>query len=165
MRFCQTTIPLFVSIAICVGCNGGSAVNQEPPTRVAPPLQTGSSEPSPADTDDADPFTQTESGLKYRILRESTGQKPTASNKVVAHYRGWLDDGTEFDSSYTRGEPSEFSLGGVIPAWTEGLQLIGVGGKIELDVPPDLGYGKRGFPPKIPGNAQLHFIVELIAVR
>lgn len=106
-------------------------------------------------------FTKTASGLEYRILREGTGQKPTATDGVVASYRGWLDDGTEFDSSYSRGEPIPFSLDGVIPGWTEGLQFIGVGGKIELSIPSELGYGPRGAGDRIPPDARLHFIVEL----
>jgi FKBP-type peptidyl-prolyl cis-trans isomerase len=106
-------------------------------------------------------FAETDSGLKYKILREGTGKKPTPQDYVLASYRGWLDDGTEFDSSYSRGEPSSFPLGGVIPGWAEGLQLIGEGGKIELSIPPELGYGASGKPPSIPPNAQLHFIVEV----
>ena len=110
-------------------------------------------------------FKKTNNGLKYRIIKQGTGKRPTASSTVVCHYRGWLDNGKEFDSSYGRGEPTEFPLNGVIAGWTEGLQLINEGGKIELDVPSRLGYGERGMPGAIPPNARLHFEVELIQVK
>ena len=119
----------------------------------------------PVDEDAPEEFTTTDSGLKYRILRKSDGRKPTASDLVRVHYAGWLDDTSEFDSSYSRGRPASFALNEVVPAWTEGLQLIGEGGMIELEVPPNLGYGAVGMPPKIPPNATLHFKVELIEVR
>jgi|GEM_PF-1056599 gluconolactonase len=114
----------------------------------------------------ADPeFKTTSSGLKYRILRKSDGRKPTANDTVRCHYRGWLDDETEFDSSYKRGEPASFPLSGVITGWTEGLQLVGEGGKIELDIPYQLAYGEKGRPPIIPPKARLHFVIELISIR
>lgn len=110
-------------------------------------------------------FKTTPSGLKYKIITAGDGQSPEASSTVVCHYRGWLDNGEEFDSSYKRGEPATFPLNRVIRGWTEGLQLISEGGKIELEIPADLGYGERGAPPVIPGNATLHFEVELIEVK
>ncbi len=110
-------------------------------------------------------FTTTASGLKYKIVRPGSDKKPKASNSVRCHYKGWLDNGKVFDSSYDRGEPAEFPLGGVIAGWTEGLQLIGEGGEIELEIPSKLGYGSRGAPPDIPGGATLHFKVELLNVR
>ena len=110
-------------------------------------------------------FQQSASGLRYRIFEEGTGKRPTATSEVECHYKGWLDNGKEFDSSYKRGSPTSFPLDGVIPAWTEGVQLIKEGGKIELEVPSDLGYGAGGMPPVIPPNARLHFIVELIKVK
>ena len=81
------------------------------------------------------------------------------------NYRGWLDNGKEFDSSYSRGEPISFPLNGVIPGWTEGMQLVGEGGMIELWIPSKLGYGARGAGRDIPPNATLHFVVELIKVQ
>ena len=120
--------------------------------------------PGPEDADAPKEFTTTDSGLKYRILRKSDGKKPVASDDVYAHYVGWLDDGTEFDSSYGRGEPAQFPLNQVIPGWTEGLQLLGEGGMIELEIPSDQGYGPGG-APGIPPNSTLHFKVELIEVR
>jgi FKBP-type peptidyl-prolyl cis-trans isomerase len=110
-------------------------------------------------------FTTTKSGLKYRILRESKGAKPAKTDTVTVHYRGWLDDKTEFDSSYKRKMPISFRLNQVIPGWTEGMQLVGVGGMIELEIPSELGYGKRGAGNAIPPNATLHFVVELIAIK
>jgi FKBP-type peptidyl-prolyl cis-trans isomerase len=122
-------------------------------------------EPGPTDKDAPKEFTTTKSGLKYRILRKSDGDKPKAANSVVAHYRGWLDGGKEFDSSYKRDKPATFPLRGVIPGWTEGLQLVGKGGMIELEIPSDLGYGDDGRPPVIPPKATLHFIVELVNIE
>lgn len=111
-----------------------------------------------------DAFKQTSSGLKYRIIETGEGKQPTAQSTVVCHYRGWLSNGTEFDSSHG-GDPATFPLNRVIPGWTEGLQLIREGGKIELEIPAELGYGKRGAPPVIPPNATLHFEVQLLKVK
>ena len=106
-------------------------------------------------------YTTTDSGLGYRILRKSDGNKPKATDKVTVHYKGWLEDETEFDSSYKRGQPATFPLNAVIAGWTEGLQLIGEGGMIELKIPSELGYGERGAGGLIPPNATLFFQVEL----
>ncbi|MGE3315138.1 MAG: FKBP-type peptidyl-prolyl cis-trans isomerase [Planctomycetaceae bacterium] len=110
-------------------------------------------------------FTATTSGLKYRILRQTDGPKPNSSHQVTVNYRGWLDDGTEFDSSYKRGEPTSFPLGKVIAGWTEGLQHVPQGGMIELWIPSSLGYGPAGMGDKIPPGATLHFLVELIEFK
>jgi FKBP-type peptidyl-prolyl cis-trans isomerase FkpA len=110
-------------------------------------------------------FMKTPSGLQYRILRQGTGAKPKATNKVRVNYHGWLDDGKVFDSSYQRKEPISFGLNQVIPGWTEGMQLVGEGGMIELWIPSELGYGARGAPGAIPPNATLHFLVELLQVQ
>ena len=110
-------------------------------------------------------FSTTESGLRYRVLRKSDGKKPTADSTVSVHYRGWLHPGKVFDSSYERGEPTTFPLRGVIAGWTEGMQLVGEGGMIELWVPSKLGYGERGSPGSIPAHSNLHFIVELVDVE
>jgi FKBP-type peptidyl-prolyl cis-trans isomerase FkpA len=111
-------------------------------------------------------FAKTASGLQYRVLRAGTGGNPKATNTVKVNYHGWLDDGSVFDSSYKRGEPIEFPLNGVIPGWTEGMQLVGEGGMIELLIPSNLGYGARGTPGgPIPPNATLHFLVELLEVK
>jgi FKBP-type peptidyl-prolyl cis-trans isomerase len=110
-------------------------------------------------------FATTGSGLQYRVLRKGAGASPKATNTVKVNYHGWLDDGKVFDSSYQRGEAIEFPLNGVIPGWTEGMQLVGQGGMIELLIPANLGYGVRGAPPVIPPNATLHFLVELLDVQ
>lgn len=120
--------------------------------------------PGVIDPDAPTEFTTTESGLKYRILRKTSGRKPLASDKVSVDYSGWLDDGTIFDSSYDESKPAEFAVGRVVPGWTEGVQLIGEGGMIELEIPSELGYGEAGQPPKIPPNATLHFKIELLKV-
>ena len=100
------------------------------------------------------------------MLRAGAGSHPKATNTVKVNYHGWLDDGGVFDSSYKRGEPIEFPLNGVIPGWTEGMQLVGEGGMIELLIPSELGYGARGTPGgPIPPNATLHFLVELLEVK
>jgi FKBP-type peptidyl-prolyl cis-trans isomerase len=122
-------------------------------------------QPGAEDKDAPKEFTATKSGLKYRILRKAEGKKPKATDTVKVHYKGWLDDKKEFDSSYKRGEPIEFPLNGVIPGWTEGMQLVGEGGMVELEIPANLGYGARGIPGVIPPNSTLHFLVELIAVK
>ena len=121
--------------------------------------------PSSAELAAAGPFLRTTSGLKYRVLRAGTGRKPRSTDSVRAHYHGWLDDGSVFDSSFERGSPASFSLQNVVPGWTEGLQYIGQGGRIELEIPSFLGYGAEGRPGKIPPNSTLHFVVELLEVE
>lgn len=110
-------------------------------------------------------FETTKSGLKYRILRKGNGAAPAATSKVEVHYHGWLDNGKVFDSSYERKESIEFGLNQVIKGWTEGMQLVGKGGMIELVIPANLGYGAAGAPPVIPPQATLHFLVELLDVK
>ena len=107
----------------------------------------------------------TESGLQYEILQDAEGQKPTADQSVVAHYEGTLPNGAKFDSSYDRGEPTEFPLNGVIPGWTEGLQLMSVGAKFKFFIPYQLGYGEQGAGADIPPYAALVFIVELKEIK
>ena len=105
------------------------------------------------------------SGLQYKIIKAGEGKKPTASDKVIVHYRGTLIDGTEFDSSYSRGEPAEFGVTQVIKGWQEALQLMTVGSKWQITVPSDLAYGKRGAGAAIGPNATLNFDIELIAIK
>jgi FKBP-type peptidyl-prolyl cis-trans isomerase len=105
------------------------------------------------------------SGLQYKILKEGTGPKPSASDSVVCNYRGTLINGTEFDSSYKRGQPATFPVTGVIKGWTEALQLMPVGSKWQLFIPPDMAYGERGAGADIGPNATLVFEVELLSIQ
>lgn len=106
----------------------------------------------------------TSSGLQYKILSEGKGKMPKATDSVLVNYRGTLLDGTEFDSSYKRNEPISFPLNGVIPGWTEGLQFVKEGGKIQLFIPSNLAYGARGAGGLIGPNETLIFEVELLKV-
>jgi FKBP-type peptidyl-prolyl cis-trans isomerase len=105
------------------------------------------------------------SGLEYKILTPGTGPKPTPADTVVCNYRGTFLDGSEFDSSYKRGQPATFAVNGIIKGWSEALQLMPVGSKWQLFVPPDLAYGERGAPPVIGPNATLIFEVELVSIQ
>lgn len=127
-----------------------------------PELQAGT---GAIDADPVPEFSETDLGLNYRVLRKSDGEKPTAASTVTVNYRGWLNNGKVFDSSYERGEPTTFPLGNVIDGWTEGMQLVGEGGMIELWVPSRLGYGERGSPGSIPAHSNLHFVVELVSIE
>ena len=106
----------------------------------------------------------TKSGLQYQVLTEGTGRSPKATDKVRCHYEGWLINGDVFDSSYQRGEPADFPLNGVIPGWTEGVQLMKEGAKYRFFIPYLLGYGERGAGSSIPPYSTLIFDVELIKV-
>jgi peptidylprolyl isomerase len=109
----------------------------------------------------------TPSGLKYTDEVVGSGESPSKGKKVRVHYTGRLTDGKKFDSSHDRREPFEFTIGvgQVIRGWDEGVMSMKVGGKRQLTIPPDLGYGARGAPPVIPPNAELIFDVELLEVR
>jgi FKBP-type peptidyl-prolyl cis-trans isomerase FkpA len=105
------------------------------------------------------------SGLIYKSIKEGSGAQPVATDVVKVHYRGTLQDGTEFDSSHKRGQPAEFPLNRVIKCWTEGVQKMKVGGKAQLTCPPGIAYGERGTPGgPIPPNATLNFEVELLGI-
>jgi len=104
-------------------------------------------------------------GLQYKVLQEGTGPKPVATDQVVCNYRGTLLDGTEFDSSYKRGQPATFPVSGVIKGWTEALQLMPVGSKWQLFVPAELAYGEQGAGGQIGPNATLIFEVELLSIK
>ena len=107
----------------------------------------------------------TSSGLVYQSLKDGTGASPAATDVVQVHYRGTFLDGREFDSSYRRGQPTEFPLNRVIPCWTEGVQRMKPGGKAKLTCPPAIAYGERGAGNVIPPNATLNFEIELISVK
>lgn len=106
----------------------------------------------------------TASGLQYQVIKEGTGKKPGPNDQVKVHYLGTLIDGTKFDSSYDRGQPAQFALNGVIPGWTEALQLMTVGSKYKLFIPSNLAYGEKGSPGPIGPNSTLIFEVELLEI-
>jgi FKBP-type peptidyl-prolyl cis-trans isomerase len=106
-----------------------------------------------------------ESGLQYAVIEAGAGDPPAASDTVVVHYRGRLLDGSEFDSSYSRGQPAEFGVGQVISGWQEALQLMPVGAKWEVWIPHDLAYGANGAGAAIGPNATLHFDIELLEIK
>jgi FKBP-type peptidyl-prolyl cis-trans isomerase FkpA len=108
---------------------------------------------------------KTASGMVYQSLKEGQGASPKASSTVEVNYRGTLTNGKEFDSSYKRNQSISFPLTGVIPCWTEGVQLMKPGGKAKLVCPPELAYGARGAGRDVPPNATLIFEVELLAIK
>lgn len=109
--------------------------------------------------------TVTDSGLQYEVITMGDGEKPKPENTVKVHYKGTLIDGTEFDSSYSRGQPISFPLNGVIKGWTEGVALMPVGSKFKFFIPSELAYGERGAGAKIGADATLIFEVELLAIE
>ena len=124
-----------------------------------PPPATG-----PAGAPAKDATVVTASGLRYLSIHEGTGGMPTATDTVRVHYRGTLASGEEFDSSYKRGQPAEFPLNRVIPCWTEGVQMMHIGGRAHLVCPPEIAYGARGAGGVIPPNATLNFDIELLGI-
>lgn len=118
-----------------------------------------------ADNAKREGVTTTASGLQYEVLTEAIGQKPVATDSVRCHYEGRLIDGTVFDSSYQRGEPTSFPLQGVIKGWTEGLQLMSLGSKFRFFIPYTLAYGAQGAGGAIPPYAALVFDVELLGIN
>jgi FKBP-type peptidyl-prolyl cis-trans isomerase len=159
-------ILLPVAAALClVGCDQPT---QAPDAKTAGGNSPGTA-PSPAAAATSAPktdMTTTASGLKYLVLKQGTGtQSPKATDKVKVHYHGTLLDGTVFDSSVQRGEPISFPLNGVIPGWTEGLQLMKVGDKFKFEIPPNLAYGANSPSPAIPPNSTLVFEVELLGIE
>lgn len=111
------------------------------------------------------PAVTTKSGLVFQSLKDGSGASPVATDSVSVHYRGTFPDGREFDSSYKRGQPTEFPLNRVIACWTEGVQLMKPGGKAKLTCPASIAYGDRGAGGVIPPNATLNFEIELLSVR
>jgi FKBP-type peptidyl-prolyl cis-trans isomerase FklB len=118
-----------------------------------------------ADNKKKDGVKTTASGLQYKVMKEGTGAQPKETDSVTVNYRGTLINGTEFDSSYKRGQPATFPVNGVIKGWTEALQLMKPGSKYQLFIPPDLAYGPRAAGPDITPNSALIFEVELLEVK
>jgi FKBP-type peptidyl-prolyl cis-trans isomerase len=158
-----------IAAACLVGCNKSS----EPPSATPSANPASSSTPTApaapaasAPTAAAGEWKTTASGLKYQVLKQGTGTvSPKATDTVNVHYHGTLMDGTVFDSSVQRGQPISFPLNGVIPGWTEGLQLMKVGDKFKFEIPPNLAYGANSPSPKIPPNSTLVFEVELLGIQ
>ncbi len=142
----------------------GNVNESQKPLTAGPEDPQEKTKPGKIDDGASKEFKTTPSGLKYRILRKADGRKPAKDNSVEVHYKGWFDDLSIFDSSYRRGKSIAFGLNQVIPGWTEGVQLMGEGEMIELVIPYQLAYGERG-RPGIPPKSQLHFIIELIAIK
>jgi FKBP-type peptidyl-prolyl cis-trans isomerase FkpA len=117
-----------------------------------------------AEFEKQDGVVKTESGLLYQVLTPAEGEKPADTDTVQVHYKGTLIDGTQFDSSYERGEPATFPLNRVIPGWTEGVQHMAVGSKFKFVIPPELAYGEQD-TPTIPANSTLVFEVELLKIE
>jgi peptidylprolyl isomerase len=138
---------------------------------IASVAATGGRADDPGQAEKEKQMTKTESGLQYRDIKEGTGEKPKKGQTCVMHYTGWLWEngakGKKFDSSVDRGEPFEFPIGTgrVIKGWDEGVLSMKVGGKRELLIPPNLGYGSRGAGRVIPPNATLLFEVELLKIQ
>lgn len=117
-----------------------------------------------AEFEQQDGVVKTESGLLYQVMTAAEGEQPKDTDTVQVHYKGTLIDGTQFDSSYDRGEPATFPLNRVIPGWTEGVQLMPVGSKFKFVIPPELAYGEQD-TPSIPANSTLVFEVELLKIE
>lgn len=141
-----------------------SMLHEEPAAPVLPDSAFFATPENKSDVATDSTYAVTSTGLKYVILKEGTGLSPKAEDTVMVHYVGQLLDGTQFDSSISRGTPATFPLNGVIPGWTEGLQLMKEGGRAVFYIPSELAYGERGAAGAIPPNSDLIFYVELIQV-
>lgn len=148
---------LALGILLVTACSGSEGASPADGSEGADASPTGGSAASGP--------TITESGLEITHLVEGEGASPTATDVVLVHYHGTFPDGKVFDSSVDRGSPARFPLNRVIPCWTEGVQMMKVGGKAKLVCPPQIAYGARGAPPRIPANATLHFEVELLEIK
>lgn len=167
---------ILISVAVMAACVLVLVVAQRltPPVEAAPPPATmvqpqgmmaeAVSEEPPSEMQADSDYTTTSSGLQYRDLEEGTGATPQPGQTVTVHYTGTLEDGTKFDSSRDRGQPFQFRIGvgQVIKGWDEGVATMRAGGRRELVIPPELGYGARGAGGVIPPNATLVFDVELL---
>jgi len=145
------------SLVACAEATEPQSADPAAAASAAAPAEAGDAKEAPT-------VITTASGLKYEVLTAAEGPKPSATDKVTVHYKGTLTDGTVFDSSYDRGQPTTFPLNRVIPGWTEGVQLMSVGSKYRFTIPGNLAYGAGGIPGTIPPNATLIFDVELLAI-
>lgn len=147
-----------MTVLCLVGCNKATTPAEDKPASTkTPAVPTGEQKGG---------TTTTLSGLKYEVMKQGTGTvSPKATDTVNVHYHGTLLNGTVFDSSVQRGQPISFPLNGVIPGWTEGLQLMKVGDKFKFEIPPNLAYGPNSPSPMIPPNSTLVFEVELLGIK
>jgi FKBP-type peptidyl-prolyl cis-trans isomerase len=159
-----------IALAAClalVACNEGSGVESAMRAEHAERTRTAEAARAACGETDARPETQTtEGGVVVRLTRRTTDHclpQPRIESLLLVHYEGRLENGRVFDSSYERGQPAEFPLGGVVAGWQEGLRLLKPGDEATLEIPAALGYGAQGAPPDIPPNADLVFKVELLA--
>jgi len=161
---------LLSTLAVCAlmtasGCTSARPAFTQTASAEEPKVQQASFQGSgESGSEGVSRWITTDTGLKYRIIKKGNGRYPNANNKVTVNYRGWLDNGKEFDSSFKRNAPATFPLRNVVPGWTEGLTYVDKGGAIELEIPYLLGYGAQGKPPTIPPKATLHFYVELLDI-
>lgn len=164
------SVVLALLLAACSGSEpaAGTAPATHAESHAAKASANPSAKPSakPSDVSALTPQTSP-TGLTWYVLQEGTGPQPTSGQTVAVHYSGWLTDGTPFDSSLDRGRPITFPVGTgrVIKGWDEAVLSMKVGEKRQLHIPPEIGYGERGFPPVIPANATLVFDVELVKVK
>ena len=168
---------LAVLIVVGVACSGSESTAIPSPTDDPTPIPTDPPTPDPTATDTPSPTTEvtsgstsvvtTPSGLQYKDLIVGTGVRAKSGDTAFVHYTGWLEDGTQFDSSVDRGVPLEFVIGAgqVIKGWDEGVASMNVGGKRELTIPPELAYGDRSVGGVIPAGSTLIFEVELVEIR
>ena len=165
----NTRIVLTLTAALClVGCSqdnattGSVGATPATPSMSAAPAPTTTSTPSAPATQ----MTTTASGLKYQVLKHGTGTvSPKATDTVTVNYLGTLLDGTKFDASADHGGAATFPLNGVIPGWTEGVQLMKVGDKFKFEIPANLAYGPQSPSPLIPPNSTLVFEIELLEIK
>lgn len=160
LRACLRPTPALTALT-ALAC-GLSAQAQ---TKPAPAPASTTTSTAPAAPSQAGSTVTTSSGLVFKLVKPGQGASPLATDTVKVHYRGTLPNGTEFDSSYKRGQPASFPLNRVIPCWTEGLQLMKVGAAAQLTCPPHIAYGSRGAGGVIPPDATLKFEVELLGVN
>jgi FKBP-type peptidyl-prolyl cis-trans isomerase FklB len=154
---------LLLAAALLTAC---SKENGTAPESKAPEAQKNTMATNASGSTSTNDWTTTASGLKYQVLKKGSGtQSPKPTDTVKVHYHGTLLNGTVFDSSVQRNEPISFPLNGVIPGWTEGLQLMHVGDKFKFEIPPQLAYGANSPSPLIPPNSTLVFEVELLGIQ
>ena len=168
----RISVTLALAATLCLlGCgkneqDAGAKNDSGPPPPPAAPSAAAPSAAAPSPKGQTNEMMTTSSGLKYQVMKRGTGTvSPKATDTVKVHYHGTLLDGTVFDSSVERKQPISFPLNGVIPGWTEGLQLMKVGDKFKFEIPPNLAYGPNSPSPKIPPNSTLVFEVELLGIQ